>query len=100
MNSQLTLASLVITLFDLARLGLPADVERVAGRLGVELVRIERGLCELERRGLADAKRVRLSLTGLALASRLDMEREARALFGNEVVVAAAANEASPRAAA
>ncbi len=81
MNSQLTLASLVLAVFDLVRLGLPADAERLAGRLGIETVRVERALVELERRGLADAGRARLSLAGLALASQLDMERSAR-LFG------------------
>jgi len=81
MNSQLTLASLVLAVFDLVRLGLAADAERLAGRLGIETVRVERALAELERRGLADASRARLTLAGLALASQLDMERSAR-LFG------------------
>jgi DNA-binding MarR family transcriptional regulator len=81
MNSQLTLASLVLAVFDLVRLGLPADPDRLAGRLGIEISRVERALAELERRGLADAGRARLTLAGLALASQLDMERSAR-LFG------------------
>ena len=81
MNSQLTLASLLLALFDLVRLGLPVDADCVAGRLGIEPARVERALGELDRRGLVDAPRVRLTLSGLALASQLDMERSAR-LYG------------------
>ncbi len=97
MNSQPSLASLVVALFDLARLGLAADVERLAGRLGIEPSRIERALAELERRGLADARRARLTLAGLALASQLDMERSARELF---TVEASSANDVPARRAA
>jgi Mn-dependent DtxR family transcriptional regulator len=88
MNSQPSLASLVLALFDLARLGLAADVACLAGRLGIEEGRVERALAELDRRGLCDARRARLSLTGLALASQLDMERNTRELFGIESVSA------------
>lgn len=80
MNSPVSLASLVLALFDLVRLGLPADADRLAGRLGIAIDRVERGLSELGRRGLVDVARVRLTLTGLALASQLDMERSARLL--------------------
>jgi hypothetical protein len=96
MNSQPSLASLVLALFDLARLGFVADVGCLAGRLGIEAARVERALTELDRRGLCDARRARLTLAGLALASQLDMERSARDLFGLE---APSANGA-PRAAA
>jgi Mn-dependent DtxR family transcriptional regulator len=79
MNSTpLTLGSLVVALFDLARLGLPADVGRIAGRLGVESARIARGLALLAQQGLVDAERTRLTLAGLALAAQLDTERRAR----------------------
>ena len=91
MNSQPSLASLVLALFDLARLGLSADVACLAGRLGIEDARVTRALAELDRRGLCDARRVRLSLAGLALASQLDMERSERELFSVE---SASANDA------
>ncbi|MFO0713018.1 MAG: hypothetical protein U0353_24400 [Sandaracinus sp.] len=98
MNSQPSLASLVVALFDLARLGLPADVERLAGRLGIEPSRVTGALAELERRGLADARRVRLSLAGLALASQLDMERSARELFAIEPAAHGGSANEAPRA--
>lgn len=91
MNSQPSLASLVLALFDLARLGLPTDVACLAGRLGIEEARVTRALAELDRRGLCDARRARLTLAGLALASQLEMERSARELFSVE---AASANDA------
>jgi Mn-dependent DtxR family transcriptional regulator len=79
MNSTpLTLGSLLIALFDLARLGLPADVGRVAGRLGVERARVASGLTLLDQNGLVDADRAQLTLAGLALAARLDADRQAR----------------------
>lgn len=79
MSKSPTLSSLVIALFDLARLGRTNDAELVAGRLGIEVHRVERGLAELERRGLADASRCRLTMAGLALAAQLDHAREERA---------------------
>ncbi len=81
MNSPTpSLASLVVTLFDLSRLGLPADVGRIAGRLGIEAARVQRGLEVLDERGLVDVRRTRLTLAGLALAAQLDLERlESRA---------------------
>ena len=100
MNSQPSLASLVIALLDLARHGLSADVERLAGRLGIEPARVRRGLAELQRRGLCDADRVRLTLTGLAMAAQLDLERETRALFAVESASANDAPTGAPRVAA
>jgi DNA-binding MarR family transcriptional regulator len=76
-HAPLTLGSLVVTVFDLTRLGLPADAGRIAGRLGVETARIARGLELMERQGLATrhASEARLTLAGLALASQLDALR-------------------------
>ncbi len=91
MDTQPTLASLVIALLDLARLGLPADLERLAGRLGIDVERTRKGLAHLDRHGLADARRVRLTLAGLAVAAQLDIERAAR---GALVVSAPCANDA------
>ncbi|GAB4206965.1 MAG: hypothetical protein OHK0013_24090 [Sandaracinaceae bacterium] len=99
MNStNVTLGSLVVALFDLARLGLPADVDRVAGRLGVENARVVRGLGLLAAQGLVDLERTRLTLAGLALAARLDAERQARRAHAAPSHVASA-NDAPAQAA-
>jgi len=96
MDNQPTLASLVIALLDLARLGLPADPERLAGRLGIDVERTQKGLAQLDRHGLADARRVRLTLAGLAVAAQLDVERASRSTL---LVSEPSANDAPSSAA-
>ncbi len=98
MSSHPSLATFVLGLFDLARLGLGADVERLAGRLGVEPALARRALAELDRRGFVDAERVRLTLLGLALASSLERER-ARGLVAPQALPAANERHAPGRAA-
>ena len=92
MDTQPTLASLVIALLDLARLGLPADLDRLAGRLGIDVERTRAGLMQLDRHGLADARRVRLTLSGLAVAAQLDVERAGR----SALVVSAPSGNGAP----
>lgn len=75
------LGATLLALFDLARANVPASVERLGGRLGASDDRIRRALARLERDGLADAERVRLSLLGLAIATRLLEAREASVAF-------------------
>lgn len=55
-------------LFQLARADQPATARRMASALGVSAVEACRLLLELERLGLADAGRVRLTLVGLTMA--------------------------------
>jgi Mn-dependent DtxR family transcriptional regulator len=71
-----TMVSVLVALFDLARMNRPANVERVAGRVGVSVEEARAALRGLEARGLADAMRARLTLTGLALAASAAQGRE------------------------
>lgn len=68
MNDMNTSLSVLLALFDLARLNRPAHVHCVAGRLGLGVEETRTILLALERRGLVDATRVRLTLSGLAAA--------------------------------
>lgn len=77
-TSHVTLATIVTVLFDLARLGVTPTDARIAGRLGITTERVSRAMRELDARGLADAKRCRLTLTGLGMAAQLDQERSER----------------------
>jgi predicted ArsR family transcriptional regulator len=73
-----TMVSVAVALFDLARANRPANVERVAGRLGITEAQARLALRGLEARGLADAMRARLTLLGLAVASSAAQGREVR----------------------
>lgn len=76
MNSHMPpAASVLLALFDLSRVGIAADVHRVAGRLGLSIAQVRHALVALEERRLADAQNVRLSMPGLALATVLDARR-------------------------
>jgi predicted ArsR family transcriptional regulator len=59
----------LLALFDLARGDRPATVDRLAARLALSADAVRAGLAALERAGLADAMRVRLTLPGLAWAA-------------------------------
>ncbi len=67
MNTNTSL-SVLVALFDLARLNRPADIGRVSGRLGMSVEETRLILLALEAQGLVHATRVRLTLSGLALA--------------------------------
>ena len=76
MNSHMPpAASVLLALFDLSRVGIAADVHRVAGRLGLSIAQVRHALVALEERRLADTQNVRLSMPGLALATVLDARR-------------------------
>lgn len=68
--------ALLTALHELARANRPADLGVLAGRLGWGVGRAVRVLAHLERRGLADRARCRLSLAALAVAVVLTAERE------------------------
>ncbi len=55
-------------LYKLARTDQPADLSLVAAELGVTCVAADQLLRALERAGLVDSERVRLTLSGLAVA--------------------------------
>lgn len=59
---------LLLSLHDLARSNHPADLGVLAGRLGWGVLRVVRVLAHLERKGLADRERCRLTMTGLSIA--------------------------------
>ncbi len=69
--SQDTILSVLFTLLELARADVPAHAGEIAQRLGLTAVRVGEVLVHLERRGLADAARVRLTMHGLAVATAL-----------------------------
>lgn len=73
------LRSVLVALFDLARANLPATVDRVGGRVGLSDDLTRRVLARLEADGLVDAHRVRLTIVGLAIATRLTGERDQQA---------------------
>lgn len=67
----LGLLDLLLTLADR-----PATAGRLGTRLGVSPLRVAEGLIHLERRGLVDAGKARLTLHGLAIATALRAARE------------------------
>ena len=70
MTNDLMLAT-VRCLFDMAREDRPAELGRLASRLALSCRQTDAILHELERAGLADAERVRLTMPGLAVAVAL-----------------------------
>lgn len=68
---QNILAATLLALFDLAREGQPAHMGNLADRIGVPRKDAVRALVELEKRGLCDAARARLSMKGLVVVSSL-----------------------------
>lgn len=69
--------ALLAALHDLSRMTLPIDLGVLAGRLGWGVGRVVRVLAHLERLGLADRARCRLTLAGLGIAVALHEERVA-----------------------
>lgn len=63
---------LLDALHELSRANLPIDLGVLAGRLGWGVGRVVRVLAHLERKGLADRARCRLTLAGLAIAVVLE----------------------------
>jgi hypothetical protein len=68
-------ASVLRLLYALGRDDRRADLGLVAGELRLSCVRADRVLEELDRAGLIDAERVRLTLAGLAVAVSLPAQR-------------------------
>ncbi|MBI4954491.1 MAG: hypothetical protein HY908_20875 [Myxococcales bacterium] len=66
--NRIQLATLQL-LYKLAREDRPADLSLLAAELGQTCVVLDRVLGELEKAGLADAERVRLTMAGLAVAA-------------------------------
>lgn len=74
MNHEALVLGLLDLLLSLA--DRPATAGRLGMRLGVSPLRVAEGLLHLERRGLVDAGKARLTLRGLAIASALRAARE------------------------
>lgn len=77
---RMTHEALVLGLLDvlLSLADRPATASRLGTRLGVSPLRVAEGLLHLERRGLVDAGKARLTLRGLAIATALRAAREER----------------------
>ena len=60
--------SLLRSLYEMAREDRSADLKLVADQLGLSCVQTDRLLSQLEAAGLVDTERVRLTLSGLAIA--------------------------------
>lgn len=56
----------------------PSDASSLALHLGVTPTRVAEALIHLERRGMADANRARLTLRGLAAAASLNAAQRAK----------------------
>ncbi|HBQ19795.1 MAG: hypothetical protein RLO52_37750 [Sandaracinaceae bacterium] len=67
--------ALLGSVHELSRANLPIDLGVLAGRLGWGVGRVIRVLSHLEKKGLADRGRCRLSLAGLAVATMLEASR-------------------------
>jgi Mn-dependent DtxR family transcriptional regulator len=88
MNTHHTDLAALVALFELGENDRPADLALVAAALGTTCARADALLARLERRGLVDAERVRLTLPGLALAVAAARTRARRARPGLRVVAA------------
>ena len=71
--------ALLHALHDLSQRTLPIDLGVLAGRLGWGVGRVVRVLAHLERKGLADRERCRLTLAGLSVAVVLTTTRTSAA---------------------
>lgn len=71
--------AVLVTLLDFAQTDRHATVLRLADALELPRAAIDQALAELDRAGLVDASRVRLSLFGLAMAAALPVRRARRA---------------------
>lgn len=65
------LAAVLVALFDLARDGHPAHMGNLADRLGITRKEAVRALVVLEKRGLCEADRARLTMKGLLVVASL-----------------------------
>ncbi len=71
MMSRELLQNVLVTLFRQAQIDQSASCVSVGLALGVPLTDVLRALVELEKAGLIDAERVRLTMRGLAVATSL-----------------------------
>lgn len=71
MNREQMILATLIALFDLAQGDDPARADNLAGRIGATPTAVAEALLHLERRGLVDAGRARLTMRGLAAAAAL-----------------------------
>ncbi len=63
--------SVLFAVYDLASADLPAHAGRIATEVGLSPTAVGEILLHLERRGLVDAGRARLTMRGLAIAHAL-----------------------------
>ena len=68
----------LLVLYNLAREDEHADLALIAERLGISCVQADEVLGSLERRGLVDAERVRLTMSGLVVAVSADARKKPR----------------------
>jgi len=68
----------LLVLFNLARNDEHADLALVAERLGLSCVDADRVLASLDRQGMVDADRVRLTMSGLVVAVSADARTKPR----------------------
>jgi hypothetical protein len=69
MNDPRLCGRLLTRLFRNGQAGETTDIISLAHRCGVDVLAVLRAMAALERAGLADARRLRLTLSGLALAA-------------------------------
>lgn len=98
MNHDILLGTLD-ALYLLGRAGVSAEAGVIARRLGVDAIRVGRALVHLERRGLVDASRARLTMRGLAVAVGLRAQRAGGVRESTEAGYATPSHDAHTRAA-
>ena len=83
MNEPKLCGRLLVQLFRRGQAGETIDIMSLADAAGASVLAASKAMAALERAGLADARRLRLTLSGLALAAafseRRAVEVEARA---------------------
>jgi hypothetical protein len=100
MNEPKLCGRLLTRLFRNGQAGETTDIISLARSTGADVLAVLRAMAALERAGLADARRLRLTLSGLALAAAFS-EREASASPepgpGRSLSAASKARHALPR---
>ena len=79
MNDSKLRKRLVTALASLSQIGDKFDIFDLAAACGGDFFQVLRGLDDLASRGLADRRRVRLTLSGLAVAAALGAVRSSAA---------------------
>jgi hypothetical protein len=96
MNEPRLSGRLLTRLFHSGQAGETADIIGLARSCGSDVLGVLRAMAALERAGLADARRLRLTLSGLALAAALSGSEQTSPRIGSAGRAARSAAHATP----